>query len=241
MIVRPFFCMYGGKWRAAPRYPMPKYDTIIEPFSGGAGYSLRNYEHQVILFDKDPNIYRVWQYLVNVSPEEILGLPNVSEEQSVDDLTVCEEAKLLIGWWLNYGSSAPRKHPCKDMLYGVRSDTSKYAVFWGVKARKRIASQLSCIRHWSVLPGDYHSAPDVEATWFIDPPYQRGGEHYRMGSSDIDYELLGEWCRSRQGQVIVCERSGADWLPFQDFLVCKANESGRSRHQIHEALWTNGC
>jgi hypothetical protein len=33
-MLRPFWRYYGGKWRAAPRYPAPRYDTIIEPFAG---------------------------------------------------------------------------------------------------------------------------------------------------------------------------------------------------------------
>jgi hypothetical protein len=34
--LRPFWRYYGGKWRAAPRYPRPTHDTIIEPFAGAA-------------------------------------------------------------------------------------------------------------------------------------------------------------------------------------------------------------
>ena len=72
--------------------------------------------------------------------------------------------------------------------------------------------------------GDYRSAPDLEATWFVDPPYQptRGmktgqGLGYAPGctSRELDYGELAEWCRSRRGQVIVCEQEGADWLPFR--------------------------
>ena len=39
--LRPFFCYYGGKWRAAPKYPPPEHDTIVEPFAGAAGYATR--------------------------------------------------------------------------------------------------------------------------------------------------------------------------------------------------------
>jgi len=39
--LRPFWRYYGGKWRAAPSYPSPRCETIIEPFAGAAGYSLR--------------------------------------------------------------------------------------------------------------------------------------------------------------------------------------------------------
>jgi len=41
MKLRPFWRYYGGKFRAAPRYPTPTHKTIVEPFAGAAGYSLR--------------------------------------------------------------------------------------------------------------------------------------------------------------------------------------------------------
>lgn len=59
--LRTFFNFYGGKWKAAPTYPAPKHDTIIEPFAGGAGYSLRHHERQVVLIDRDPVIAGIWR------------------------------------------------------------------------------------------------------------------------------------------------------------------------------------
>lgn len=40
--LKPFWRYYGGKYRAAPRYPVPLHRTIVEPFAGAAGYSLRS-------------------------------------------------------------------------------------------------------------------------------------------------------------------------------------------------------
>jgi hypothetical protein len=58
--------------------------------------------------------------------------------------------------------------------------------------------------------------PDIEATWFVDPPYNnRAGSYYIENS--IDYVALGTWCHERRGQAIVCENEGADWLPFRSF------------------------
>jgi site-specific DNA-adenine methylase len=53
---------------------------------------------------------------------------------------------------------------------------------------------------------------------FVDPPYQVKGVYY-SGSrwSTADYRDLAELCVALKGaghQVIVCERLGADWLPF---------------------------
>ena len=57
--------------------------------------------------------------------------------------------------------------------------------------------------------------PNEKATWFIDPPYQFGGKYYRHNGKKIDYEFLGEWCKNRDGQVIVCENHKADWMEFE--------------------------
>ena len=58
------------------------------------------------------------------------------------------------------------------------------------------------------------SAFSGEASWFVDPPYQNQGKHYHYGPENVDFAMLGNWCRTRLGQVIVCENEGADWLPF---------------------------
>lgn len=63
---------------------------------------------------------------------------------------------------------------------------------------------------------DYRECPVTgQATWFVDPPYQVAGVRYRYNSTRIDFAALGDWCRSLDGQVIVCENDGADWLPFR--------------------------
>jgi hypothetical protein len=54
-LVRPFFGYYGGKWRdSVKHYPKPQFETIIEPFAGSAGYSLRYASHNVRLYEIDP-------------------------------------------------------------------------------------------------------------------------------------------------------------------------------------------
>jgi len=63
--VRSFFYFYGGKWLAAPRYPAPRYDTIIEPFAGSAGYSLRYPDKRVVLVERDPKIAATWAIWTN--------------------------------------------------------------------------------------------------------------------------------------------------------------------------------
>jgi 16S rRNA G966 N2-methylase RsmD len=87
---------------------------------------------------------------------------------------------------------------------------------------------------WVLHEGDYAAACTISepATWFIDPPYQKAGRHYRFGPDQIDYDELATWCLSRPGQVIVCENEGADWLPFQNLSEVKTTRAGRRSREV---------
>lgn len=233
--LKPFFYYFGAKHRAAPFYPAPTHDHIIEPFAGAAGYSLRHAgARQVTLIDKFPAIVETWRYLLRVSAKEILALPDLRKGQTVDDLKVPPEAKMLIGWWLNHGCRMPYKSPSAWMRSGIRPNS-----FWGDSVRQRIAAQLDRIRHWKILEGDYTQALDVEATWFIDPPYVGAGTNYKFGSQLLDFKALAAWCRSRRGQVMVCESDQATWLPFRFMRTTRANSNRWGARVMHEGLWTN--
>lgn len=206
--LRPFFHYYGGKWRAIKHYPEPNHETIVEPFAGAAGFSVRHAHRKIILCDIDPVLSGVWRYLIRVKAKEILAIPDIDPDRTIDDIKVPQEAKWLVGFWLNGGVASPRKSPSKWMR--IRS-----GLFWGPRVRQRIASQVDSIRHWQIFNCSYVDAPTPRAaTWFVDPPYEVAGMHYRYGSAQLDYEAIGAWCRSRPGQVIVCENEGAAWLPF---------------------------
>src|SRR5689334_4647899 len=70
--LRPFFGYYGGKWRDAVRhYPQPEYETIVEPFAGSAGFSLRYFDRKVVLCELDPVLAAVWRYLIHVKRKGI--------------------------------------------------------------------------------------------------------------------------------------------------------------------------
>jgi hypothetical protein len=230
--MRPFFSFFGSKYRVAPHYPQPTYGTIIEPFAGSAGYSLRYPDRQVKLYDADPVICRVWDYLIHVSSEEVRRLPVLFDH--VDEINAPQEAKWLIGFWLNKGTV----HPSKTASKWMRDYQFKQpGVYWGERIRERIASQVGSIRHWTMLQASYSEIPDQEATWFIDPPYEVAGRAYRF--HDINYSELGEWCQTRSGQIIVCENSGADWLPFRPFRTIKGLEGKRGGKKSVEVIWTN--
>lgn len=231
----PFFTYYGGKWRIAPKYPPPRHEQIVEPFGGSAGYSLRYPDRSVWINDSDPVVAGTWKYLVSVDEREILALPDMHDGQTVEDLNVPQEARWLIGWWLNKGSAQPKSAPSTFM--------SKFPTggpYWGERVRLRIATQLSQIRHWTITNQSYDELPNLRATWFIDPPYVHAGKHYRHGSAGLDYGNLADWAKARTGQVIACEADGANWLPFQQLVAIHGTE-GRQKMENRarvETLWT---
>ena len=224
--LRPFFPYYGSKWNTARYYPKPAHVLVVEPFAGSAGYATFYDAPRAILIDADPIIAGLWKYLLRVTPAEVLALPELPEiGESVDDHPLPDEAKWLIGFWLNRGSAQPKK---SRTAYSARTDKSQ--LNWGRRAKERIASQLDGIRNWAVECSPYTSAPVVEATWFIDPPYGDKGKFYRYPFTEFD--ALGEWCRRQRGQVIACENVGATWLPFHALGSFKSTK-GRSE----EAVW----
>lgn len=183
MSLRPFFSFYGAKWRTARRYPAPTFETIVEPFAGSAGYALRYADRKVVLVERDPKVCGVWRYLLRARPAEILALPDLAADETCDSLsaTIPQEARWLIGFWLNRGSQVPVQRPGKWMREGLWPTS-----FWGPFIRERIASQLELIRHWRVLEGDYTIATAAKATWFVDPPYASAGRHYTYGAHKLE-------------------------------------------------------
>jgi hypothetical protein len=207
--MRPFFPYYGSMWNRARYYPAPQHDVVIEPFAGSAGYSLFYGCRRVNLFDVDPIICGVWDYLLSAKPAEIMALPDMPEVgDGVDNYSLPQEAKWLIGFWLNRGSAQPKK---TRTAFGARHDRAQ--LLWGPKAKQRIVSQVPLIEGWTITQSDYARAPDEEATWLIDPPYADKGKYYRFQITAFD--RLAAWIRRRSGLVMVCEQEGADWLPFQ--------------------------
>lgn len=101
------------------------------------------------------------------------------------------------------------------------------------KPKKKGGNQAcaSCIP----LPS-YKCLGNIEATWFIDPPYQNGGDGYYINNKHINYDDLSKWCMSRDGQVIVCESTRANWLPFYPMKKLQPS-SGKSNYV--EAIWSN--
>ncbi|CAH2810259.1 MAG: hypothetical protein PPHEINF_6364 [uncultured Paraburkholderia sp.] len=144
--MRPFFPYYGSKWNIARHYPKPSTDLVIEPFAGSAGYATFHDCSRVQLIDADPIIAGVWSYLIRASAKEILALPELPEVgDCVDNYNICQEAKWLIGFWLNRGSASPKK---TRTAYSARTD--KAQLVWSTRAKQRIASQLEGVSGWSI-------------------------------------------------------------------------------------------
>jgi len=213
------FSYYGTKKKLGKLYPPPKYKTIIEPFAGAAGYSLLYPDNQVILYDTNPKICAVWDFLIHANKKDILSLPDVQTGQKVTDFGLSDPEKWLIGFCINPGSTTPKI---------TASKRAKWASY-----KTDIANRVDKIKHWVIIRGSYSSIPNKEATWFVDPPYQKAGKYY-FGYSQMDFQNLGLWIRQRFGQVIACENAGADYLPFT-FLA----EHRGSMQKNTEVIWLN--
>lgn len=205
------FSYYGSKSKLVKYYPKPLYSTIIEPFAGSAHYSLRYADHNVILNEKYSVLCDLWQWLIQQQPKEsILKNLDFYVGQDIRKLNLKQEHKNLIGFLINRGSVAPRnivqKWSCQVKFKPKWASTVSYTL-------KNIARRLESIKHWKISEGDYKEIPNQKATWFIDPPYMRGGDLYKV--NDVDYSELASWCKSRKGQVLVCGNSCDTWLPFK--------------------------
>jgi hypothetical protein len=236
--LRPFFSYFGAKWRLSGHCPPPSYERIVEPFAGSAGYSCRyGAGHEVLLVDLDPTIAGIWDYLIHAAPADILALPDLHPDQSTLDLDIHDDARSLIGFWLNKGV----ERPMRTMgAWGRKPLPGRVTTFWGPGVRQRIADQLPAIRRWQVTNDSFKAADIGPATYYVDPPYIDAGKRYVFGADGIDYHGLAVWCRSLQGQVMVAEAEGAHWLPFEPLATVKATiGSGKRRGTSVEVMWRN--
>lgn len=244
----PMLSYHGGKWlMAAKRLTPPQRDHVVEPFAGSAGYSVYWRPKKVTLVERDPVVFGVWDYLQRAGPKEILALPG--EVANVDDLPahICQEAKWLIGFWLNHGIAVPIKRNKRvrpGSFWARRLAGDNYLMkFWSADVRERVAYNASFIADWTIIHGSWEHTPDIDnAHWHVDPPYQHVNTMYRY--TEIDYTALAHWCRERvtryDGFVEVCETSKATWLPFQSFKV-RRGATGRGRKGFSdEAVYRMG-
>lgn len=232
---------YGSKVRLAKRYPPPRYGLIVEPFAGGAGYSLRYRNRAVFLSDLDERVVAAWRFLIGASPDDVLSLPDLEPDQTIHDLDVPDGAR----WVISKSLQLSVGFSLRMSKWALSVDLEKNSQFWGPACRRKLADLVLQIKHWHIDQASYAEYPDdFAATWFVDPPYfNQAGRAYKHGADGIDYEHLGEWCRSRLGQVIVCENEGATWLPFEPLGaevkgLNRTNATGKPKRS-REAVWLN--
>jgi len=198
------FYYYGRKKQIAKRYPEPEYSAIIEPFAGAASYSLHgdNWRRDITLIEKDERVADIWRWLINdATPGEILALPDLKVgERSTEFLHIIHAATKMA------------------FKYKRIKVTPVLERNWEISKRV-MAANVHKVKHWSIIHGDYTLAEDLEATWFIDPPYKAGsGDGYAYGRRQMNYGALARWVGSRRGQVICCEGIAGDYLPFRPLL-----------------------
>jgi len=216
------FSYYGSKSKIVDYYPPPKHKRIIEPFAGSARYSLKYWQNDVLLVDKYPVIIEVWNYLKNASEQDILKLPRLNTGQTIDDFKLSDIERKFMGFMVQDGTT------------GMRRTASYFAVKRMDEKFSFIIKNLHKIKHWEIRLDSYENLINEEATWFVDPPYQFGGHEYKMSNKNINFKELAEWCESRNGQVIVCENTKADWLPFKPM-----KEMQGTMFKTTEAIWSN--
>jgi site-specific DNA-adenine methylase len=208
------FPYFGSKSKLASLYPAPLHRTIIEPFAGGASYSLLYADHDVWLNDLNPPTAAVWRFLLRKDALTIIRnrIPfSVTPGTTIDQLTKDSDPEGLV--WLCRSQFA-------QSSFGMKGTRTKVAPFGAIAwetFRQRLEYWVPRIAHWKVTMLDYSECiAEKKAVYFTDPPYQNAaGASYAKGSKDIDFEKLGAWCRARDGQVIVAENMGATWLPFE--------------------------
>jgi len=213
------FYYYGRKKQIAKYYPIPNCDTIVEPFAGAAAYSLYgdNWKKNVILIEKDIKVFQIWDWLINCATvEEIKKLPDLKVgEKSSEFLHIIHAATKMA-----FQFKTIKVTPVLERNWEI--------------SRRVFAENLYKVKHWTIINGDYSDAPDIEATWFIDPPYKGdAGMGYRHSSKMLDYEKLSKWALNRKNEVIFCEGCNGDYLPFEPLLNLKGVAGKVSKEMIY--------
>lgn len=226
------FYYYGAKNMLAGYYPVPSYNLIIEPFAGSAAYScyhlLRDKNLRCHLLDKDEDVANAWDFLLKCSERDILNYPKPKIGDYAYDFLIktCSV------------SNASSK--CNKMKYTERIDR----VFEIQK--RRLLKFLPIRNRITFKHSEFDTIKNMKATWFIDPPYQiisKNGSVFQNGdgyskfcsTSNIDFKKLSIFCKNRNGLIIVCEKEGANWLPFE---ILKRNKTSLNKN-YNEMIWTN--
>ncbi len=245
LITGPLFKCFGSKWLSSRLLPPPERGLICEPFAGGAGYALRHYEKNVLLFEKDQYVHDLWVWLIKTATQQLImdipiGLPIGTD---IRTLGLSWGQQLLLKNWQrtnNFGN-------CWTI-----SSWGHLPGMWTANCRARIAEQHQGVRHWDIR---YRSGVDAiisnatpraeqNVTWLIDPPYEFNYQYLQR--RPLDYKGLGRYVRALPGQIIVCEaahpKTGEfpQWLPFEPWAKrITSRRKPENNKYSSELLWTN--
>jgi hypothetical protein len=239
VITGPLFKHFGSKWLSARTLPPPEHPRIVEPFAGGAGYSLRHTTLNVYLAEADGHVYDLWQWLIEQATEQaIRDIPiDLPEGTDIRSLSLSEGQQLLLKHWQRTNNVGN----CWTV-----SPWGNKPGQWTANTRARVASEFHEVKHWKMLGRDaffWLEKFDIEATWFIDPSYQF---NYQYRQPPVDYLALAALVQQKRGQRIVCEavcpKTGdvPTWLPFKPFGErVTSRRKSTNNHHSKELLWTS--
>jgi hypothetical protein len=228
MKIGPLFKWFGSKWQAAKHYPRPEHDTVVEPFAGSCGYSLNYYDKNIIIWEDDPNLAKLWHWLIYIATkEEILDIPvGLSVGTDIKSLSLTEGQALLLKHW-------QRTNNVGDCW--TTSPWGHLPGQWTANTRTRVAAEVSAVKHWTIAKPIALLGHD--ATWFIDPPYLYN-YRYRKDLGPFDFSALALFTRkvTNRSLVIVCEARDKltgkipEYLPFKP-----SHKSVTSRRKIAQS------
>jgi site-specific DNA-adenine methylase len=237
-VTGPLFKWFGSKWQASKHYPPPQGDEVIEPFAGGAGYSLRHSHLQVTIAESDPHVGPLWKWLISEATEsDILAIPvGLPVGTDIRTLGLTLGQSLLLKSWQRTNSTGN----CWTVSpWGDKPGQ------WTLNTRARVAAEFHAVRHWKFVSDGLtllEGGADRSATWFIDPPYEN---NYKYSGWNVDYSTLAGLVKGLQGHVIVCEatcpKTGKfpSWLPFEDFRsTVTSRRKSTQNHHSRELIYT---
>ncbi len=234
--IGPLFKCFGSKWQAAKRYPAPEHDHIIEPYAGGAGYSLNYCDKKVTIWDADPHLSELWRWLISsASAQDVRDIPiGLSVGTDIRTLGLSRGQQLLLKNWQRTNNVGN----CWTISPWGSSPGQ-----WTESTRSRVADEVHAVKHWCLWATSW--SIEMPATWFVDPPYLY---NYRYSRALPEFNHLT--LAANVGQidsrslVIVCEalekKTGTlpGYLPFeQSHRSVTSRRKSTQSHHSSEALY----
>jgi hypothetical protein len=235
-VTGPLFKWFGSKWTSARTLPPPTYNEIVEPYAGSAGYCLRHSEKIVLLCERDPHLFLLWDWLIHDATEaSIRDIPiNVPAFTDIRTLGLSVGQATLLKTWQRTNNVGD----CWTISpWGNRPGQ------WTENTRARVASEFGAVKHWGIRRDGVTFLRDtnVGCTYLVDPPYQY---NYQYRGSPTDYDELSRLIRAKRGQKIVCEavcpKTGAvpSWLPFVSHgSFVTSRRKAAENHHSKELIW----